>query len=84
MPPSEFVGVAEETGLIVPIGRYVLREACRQAADLGVDSRRACAIFVNLSARQLTDPDLVDDVRSALEDTRLDPNQLSSRSPRPR
>ena len=74
-PPSEFVGVAEETGLIVPIGRYVLREACRQAAAWA-SITPGLRIFVNLSARQLTDPDLVDDVRSALSASQLDPHQL--------
>jgi diguanylate cyclase (GGDEF)-like protein len=74
-PPSEFVGVAEETGLIVPIGRYVLREACRQAASWATLMPNL-RLFVNLSARQLTDPDLVDDVRSALSAARLHADQL--------
>ena len=75
MPPSEFVGVAEETGLIVPIGRYVLREACRQAAEWTGD-RPNLRMFVNLSTRQLADPDIVEDVCNALEDAGLDPSQL--------
>jgi diguanylate cyclase (GGDEF)-like protein len=74
-PPSEFVGVAEETGLIVPIGRYVLREACRQAAAWSALAP-GLRVFVNLSARQLSDPDLVDDVRSALLAAQLDASQL--------
>ena len=76
MPPSEFVGVAEETGLIVPIGRYVLREACRQAAEWTGD-RPNLRVFVNLSTRQLADPDIVEDVCNALEDAGLDPSQLT-------
>jgi len=74
-PPSEFVGVAEETGLIVPIGRYVLREACRQAAAWA-SITPGLRLFVNLSTRQLSDPDLVDDVRNALSAAQLDPKQL--------
>jgi diguanylate cyclase (GGDEF)-like protein len=75
LPPSEFVGVAEETGLIVPIGRFVLREACRQAAEWqGVAP--GLRVFVNLSTLQLADADLVDDVRSALRDAGLPPSRL--------
>jgi diguanylate cyclase (GGDEF)-like protein len=75
MPPAEFVGVAEETGLIVPIGRFVLQEACRQAAvwaSMNPDLR----VFVNLSTRQLARPDLVEDVCNALEDAGLNPCHL--------
>jgi diguanylate cyclase (GGDEF)-like protein len=76
MPPSEFVGVAEETGLIVPIGRFVLREACRQAAEWA-PTTPGLRIFVNLSTRQLADPDIVNDVCDALEDAGLNPNHLT-------
>jgi diguanylate cyclase (GGDEF)-like protein len=76
MPPSEFVGVAEETGLIVPIGRFVLREACRQAAEWAQE-HEGLRVFVNLSTRQLADPDIVEDVCSALEDAGLDPTRLT-------
>jgi diguanylate cyclase (GGDEF)-like protein len=76
MPPSEFVGVAEETGLIVPIGRFVLREACRQAAEWARE-HEGLRVFVNLSTRQLADPDIVEDVCNALEDVGLDPTRLT-------
>jgi diguanylate cyclase (GGDEF)-like protein len=75
MPPSEFVGVAEETGLIVPIGRVVLHEACMQAVHWTAvmpDLR----VFVNLSTRQLADTDIVNDVRNALAESGLDPSHL--------
>ncbi len=75
MPPSEFVGVAEETGLIVPIGRHVLQAACRQAATWSSVAPDLC-MFVNLSTRQLCDPDIVGDVRRAMRDTGLKPTQL--------
>ncbi|MGQ0825653.1 MAG: putative bifunctional diguanylate cyclase/phosphodiesterase [Actinomycetota bacterium] len=75
LPPSEFVGVAEETGLIVSIGRFVLREACRQAAEWAVDAPNV-RMFVNLSTCQLADPDIIEDVCNALEDAGLEPNHL--------
>ena len=70
VPPSEFVSFAEETGLIVPLGRWVLREACRQGAEWqgGPSPLR---ITVNLSGRQLHEASLVDDVRAALADSGL-------------
>jgi EAL domain-containing protein (putative c-di-GMP-specific phosphodiesterase class I) len=75
MPPAEFVGVAEETGLIVPIGRFVLHEACRQAAEWA-QIAPGLRIFVNLSTRQLADTDIVEDVRTALANSGLHPSQL--------
>jgi EAL domain-containing protein (putative c-di-GMP-specific phosphodiesterase class I) len=66
--PARFIGVAEETGLIVAIGRWVLRTACAQAKawqDAGLPPLR---VAVNLSARQFRDQSLLDEVRAALED----------------
>ena len=57
--PGEFIPVAEETGLIVPLGRWALHEACGQAALLGPDGP---PVSVNLSARQLAHPGVVGDV----------------------
>ena len=69
--PADFVAVAEETGLIVSLGEWILREACRQASDwrdrFGVD----LAVSVNLSGRQLTEPDVVERVARILEETGL-------------
>jgi diguanylate cyclase len=76
VPPGVFIPVAEETGLIVAIGEWVLREACRQVRawlDAGVSPVR---IAVNLSARQFRDHDLAAVVRCALEDARLEPGYL--------
>jgi EAL domain-containing protein (putative c-di-GMP-specific phosphodiesterase class I) len=67
--------VAEETGLIVPIGRDVLREACRQAAEWSAE-HHDLQVFVNLSTRQLADSDLVGDVHKALSSSGLRPSQL--------
>lgn len=72
-----FIDVVEETGLIVPVGRWVLDEACRTVArwrSMGVDPD--FAMRVNLSPRQLEDPDLVDLVGSALARYGLDPHNL--------
>lgn len=71
--PVQFVPLAEETGLIVPIGQWVLREACRQNKawqDAGLPPVR---MAVNLSAVQFTQPRLLEDVRSALGETGLEP-----------
>jgi EAL domain-containing protein (putative c-di-GMP-specific phosphodiesterase class I) len=72
---SQFVPLAEETGMIVPIGGWVLEEACRQAATWPGNGK-APAVSVNLSARQLSRPDLVETVGAALEHSRLDPDRL--------
>jgi diguanylate cyclase (GGDEF)-like protein len=78
VPPAEFIPVAEQTGLILPIGRWVLEEACKEAvrwsAACEPDSRPY--VTVNLSVRQFSDPDLVDVLAEILERTRLDPTQL--------
>ena len=77
--PSEFVPLAEETGLIVPIGGWVLGEACRQAKrwrELYPNDPRL-AIYVNLSALQFHAPHLVGEVAGVLEDTGLDASSLA-------
>jgi diguanylate cyclase (GGDEF)-like protein len=67
--PVEFIQVAEETGLIVGLGDWVLREACRWAAGPGAAG--GLPVAVNLSARQLGDPKLVPSVAAALEESQL-------------
>jgi EAL domain-containing protein (putative c-di-GMP-specific phosphodiesterase class I) len=78
VPPLEFIPLAEQTGLIVPLGRRVLREACRQmrAWHDRYPTHPPMTMSVNLSARELDEPGLVDSVRSALADTGLDPAHL--------
>ncbi|MCW2966430.1 MAG: hypothetical protein JWM71_202 [Solirubrobacteraceae bacterium] len=71
MSPGAFVPVAEETGLIVPLGRFVLREACRQAAAWQGLGDAELMMNVNLSGRQLEDPALVDEVTAILRETGL-------------
>jgi len=72
VPPLAFVPLAEETGAIVSIGRWVLREACRRATTW----EAPLIVSVNLSARQLQQPDLVDEIAQMLADTALDPSRL--------
>jgi len=75
--PSEWIDLAEESGDIVSIGRWVLREACRQARDWQIRlARPDLRISVNLSARQFREHDIVATVRSIVEETGLPPETL--------
>jgi EAL domain-containing protein (putative c-di-GMP-specific phosphodiesterase class I) len=77
--PDEFLGIAEETGLIVPIGAWVLHEVCAQAAAWLADAVPGATplhVAVNLSARQLAHPDLVGTVAEALATSGLPPELL--------
>jgi diguanylate cyclase (GGDEF)-like protein len=74
--PIEFIPIAEESGLIVPIGRWVLQEACMQAAHWYGDGHRI-GMAVNVSGRQLDDDQLIEDVRGALAASGLDPTTLT-------
>jgi diguanylate cyclase (GGDEF)-like protein len=66
--PADFIPVAEETGLIVPIGEWVLQEACRHIREcqLAHPSHRSLSLSVNLSARQVAQPDLLERIKDAL------------------
>ena len=76
--PDDFLAIAEETGLIVPIGAGVLREACEQAAMWASEStyEASLVVSVNVSARQLADSGLVATVKAALASSHLDPSLL--------
>jgi diguanylate cyclase (GGDEF)-like protein/PAS domain S-box-containing protein len=69
VPPAQFIPVAEETGLIVPIGRWVLRTACAQNMAWQRQGLPPVCVAVNLSPRQFTDDDLLDDIAEILEET---------------
>lgn len=71
VPPVRFIPVTEELGLIGVIGEWVLREACRQAADWRSEGRGDLVIAVNVSARQLAEPDLPERVMAILAETGL-------------
>jgi len=76
LAPAEFIPLAEETGLIVPIGRWVLEEACRRGRIFSDGRKTPFHISVNLSARQLQETDLEDQVVGAIRAGGLDPQNL--------
>ncbi|MFI0368593.1 putative bifunctional diguanylate cyclase/phosphodiesterase [Actinomadura sp. 1N219] len=76
VPPEEFIGPAEESGLMIPLGGWVLREACREVARWRRDSW-AVGLSVNFTARQIAAPRFVESVAAALEETGLPPHALT-------
>ena len=83
LEPLDFISLAEETGLIVPLGRWVLREACRQTREWQVrfgsalrGSSSSLIVGVNLSGRHLSQPELLTDVAAILEESGLAPSHL--------
>ena len=84
IPPALFVPIAEDCGLIVPIGRWVLHEACRQAQawiDAGLPP---LPVAVNISAVEFRSKDFLEGVRAILKETRLDPALSRARADRKR
>jgi diguanylate cyclase (GGDEF)-like protein len=76
VPPLDFIPLAEETGLIIPVGQWVLQEACRQAASWEQEGLQQVTVAVNISARQFMQPDFVEQVMQVLAATKLDPSRL--------
>lgn len=76
LPPAQFIPLAEETGLIIPIGEYVLRAACAQNKAWQEAGIAPIGVAVNVSARQFHREDLQTTVQRALDDTGLDPQYL--------
>jgi len=76
--PEKFIGVAEETGLIGPLGLWVMREACRQTCVIQrrYPNHASLAVSVNLSGRQLAQSELFEQIRDVVEETGIDPCKL--------
>jgi EAL domain-containing protein (putative c-di-GMP-specific phosphodiesterase class I) len=76
IPPNEFVPLAEESGLVIELGAWVLDEAARQAARWQLDKDDAFMVSVNLSARQLAQPDLAEQIAEVIMETGVAPENL--------
>ncbi|MBL8512107.1 MAG: diguanylate cyclase, partial [Betaproteobacteria bacterium] len=76
LQPDVFIPIAEETGLIIPIGNWVLEEACRQLQRWDQEGYQVNTISVNLSARQLADRTLIERVEQTLKASKLEPSRL--------
>jgi len=74
--PADFIPLAEDTGLIVPIGEWVLRSACAQAKEWNRRFVNPLRVAVNLSARQFMEPDLLEQLDSALQDSGIESERL--------
>jgi len=74
--PTKFIPIAEESGLIVPIGKWVLNEACKQLKEWHTNNCNSIRVSVNLSSRQFFQDDLVDTIEFALKNSNLEPNYL--------
>jgi diguanylate cyclase (GGDEF)-like protein/PAS domain S-box-containing protein len=75
--PTEFIPIAEETGLIIPIGKWVLEEACRQSKEWHENGYSSIHVCVNISSKQFLQDDFVDMVEQILEETGLPPELLN-------
>jgi diguanylate cyclase (GGDEF)-like protein len=76
VPPDRFIGIAENSGMIVPIGEWVLRTACAQAKVWQQEKDKAVPVAVNVSAVQFRQEGFCDMIKAALQDTGLDPRYL--------
>lgn len=78
VPPDQFISIAEETGLIIPIGHWVLEEACRQIQEWQEEFPQypPLQISVNISSKQFINSKLIDQIRQVMQETRVDPHSL--------
>ncbi|GGA80687.1 bifunctional diguanylate cyclase/phosphodiesterase [Ornithinibacillus halotolerans] len=72
IPPDEFISIAEETGLIIPIGEWVLRQACKDIHQFKEHGLKAFPISVNISTRQLMTPNFIERVRAIITEEKVD------------
>ncbi|WP_010096656.1 GGDEF domain-containing phosphodiesterase [Ornithinibacillus scapharcae] len=77
IPPDEFIPIAEETGLIIPIGEWVLRQACRDIKRFKEKKMKSFPISVNISTRQLMAPHFIERVESIIAEEKVDPTLLT-------
>lgn len=77
VPPNEFIPLAEETGLIIPIGEWVLAEACSQLKEWHEAGHQSLSMAVNLSVKQFADPGLPERVRDVVAESGIDPQFLT-------
>lgn len=76
IPPSVFIELAEQTGFVVELGRFILKTACIAAKSWNINPEHPMSVSVNLSARQIYDPNLIDDITEALTISGLPPELL--------
>ncbi|WP_347332846.1 bifunctional diguanylate cyclase/phosphodiesterase [Marinimicrobium locisalis] len=76
VPPDEFIPAAEESGMIIPIGKWVLHAACQQAKSLQKAGFKDIKVSINVSARQLNDLAFVNDLKSVIAEIGVDPHRL--------
>ncbi len=76
VPPAQFIPIAEDSGLILPIGKWVLREACRQVKEWMDAGLHVVPVSINVSSLEFRSGDFVEGLRAILKETRLDPSYL--------
>ncbi|THF61649.1 GGDEF/EAL domain-containing response regulator [Pseudothauera rhizosphaerae] len=76
IPPDRFIPLAEQSGLIVALGEWVLRRACREAAAMAVRGHGGVRMAINVSLTQFRDPHFLDRLRGALDESGVDPRQI--------
>lgn len=77
VPPDMFIPVAEESGLIIPIGEWVIKQACKQCAEWQISSNSDIGVSINVSPRQFQDTDLANLVVQAIEDNNISPASIT-------